>query len=249
MRFFTFVFFVLFSVSSFSQILNVERLRKATDTTGWSGSVAFDFTLARSVNDFFIVANNIHVQYKLTKHLFLLKNQLRFVKIEGENFSNNGITHLRYNYKWKPKITWEAFVQGQYNKVSKIDLRLLAGTGPRFKLSKLENYKFYLGTLIMYEHEELSDGSTTSRDFRGSAYFSFSMYPNDIFSFVSTTYYQPLLNDLGDYRIASESSVAIKAFKNFAVKMTYLFTYDETPAEGIQNSQYRFATGILYSFK
>ena len=248
MRFFTLVFFILFSISSFSQILNVERLRKVTDTTGWSGAIAVDFTLARAVNDFFIVANDIHLQYKLEKHLFLLKNQLRFVKIEGENFSNNGITHFRYNYKWKPRITAEAFLQGQYNKVSKIDLRLLAGLGPRFKLSNLENYKFYLGTLVMYEHEELSDGSTTSRDFRGSAYFSFTMYPNDIFSFVSTTYYQPLLSDLGDYRIASESSIAVKAFKNFAFKLTYLFTYDETPAEGIQNSQYRFATGIIYSF-
>jgi len=248
MRYFTFVFFILFSISSFSQILNVESLRKVTDTTGWSGSAAIDFTLQRSVNDFFIVANDIHVQYKLTKHLFLLKNQLRFVKIEGENFSNNGITHVRYNYKWKPKITWEAFVQGQYNKVSKIDLRLLIGTGPRFKLSKSENYKFYLGTLIMYEHEELADGSSTSRDFRGSTYFSFSMYPNNIFSFISTTYYQPLFSDIGDYRIASESSMGVKAFKNFILKVTYLFTYDSDPAEDIQNSQYRFATGILYTF-
>ncbi|MCF6306506.1 MAG: DUF481 domain-containing protein [Flavobacteriaceae bacterium] len=248
MRYFTFVFFILFTISSYSQILNVERLRKVTDTIGWSAAIALDFTLARDVNDFFIVSNDIHLQYKLEKHLFLLKNQFRFTKIEGEDFSNNGITHLRYNYKWKPRITWEAFAQGQYNKVSKINNRFLFGTGPRFKLLKLENYKFYLGTLIMYEHEELSDGSSTSRDFRGSAYFSFTMYPNAIFSFVSTTYYQPLLNDVGDYRIASESSVAIKAFKNFAVKMTYLFTYDETPAEGIQNSQYRFATGIVYSF-
>lgn len=249
MRYLSFVFFFLFSISSFSQILNVESLRKVTDTTGWSGSAAIDFTLQRSVNDFFIVANDFHIQYKLTKHLFLLKNQLRFVKIEGENFSNNGITHVRYNYKWKPKITWEAFVQGQYNKVSKIDLRLLVGTGPRFKLSKLENYKFYLGTLIMYEHEELADGSNTSRDFRGSTYFSFSMYPNTIFSFISTTYYQPLFSDIGDYRIASESAIGVKAFKNFTLKITYLFTYDSKPAIDIQNSQYRFATGILYSFK
>ncbi len=248
MKLSTLVFFLFFSISSYSQILNVESLRKVTDTVGWSGSVALDFTFARSVNDFFIVANDIHIQYKLTKHLFLLKNQLRFVKIEGENFSNNGITHLRYNYKWKPKIALEAFVQGQYNKVSKIDLRLLAGLGPRFKLSKLENYKFYLGTLVMYEHEKLTDGSVTSRDFRGSSYFSFSMYPNDIFSFISTTYYQPLLSKFNDYRIASESSVGIKAFKNFIFKITYLFTYDSEPALDIQNSQYRFATGILYSF-
>lgn len=248
MRFSTLVLIIFISTSSYSQILNVESLRRVTDTTGWSGSVAFDFTLARSVNDFFIIANDIHVQYKLTKHLFLFKNQLRFVKIEGENFSNNGITHLRYNYKWKPKIALEAFVQGQYNKVSKINLRLLAGLGPRFKLSKAENYKLYIGTLVMYEHEELSDGSSASQDFRSSTYLSFSMYPNTVFSFISTTYYQPMFSDVSDYRIASESSVGVKAFENFTIKMTYLFTYDSDPAEDIQNSQYRFATGVLYTF-
>ncbi len=248
MRFFTLVFFILISISSYSQILNVESLRKVSDTTSWYGSAAIDFTLTRDVNDFFIIANDIHVQYKLTKHLFLLKNQLRFVKIEGDDFSNNGITHLRYNYKWKPRITWEAFIQGQYNKVSKIDLRLLVGSGPRFKLSKSENYNLYLGTLAMYEHEELADGSATSRNFRGSTYISFSFYPNDIFSLVSTTYYQPLFSDISDYRISSESSMGIKAFKHFVFKITYLFTYDVTPALDIQNSQYRLATGILYSF-
>lgn len=248
MRFFVLLIFILFSISSYSQILNVESLRKVTDTVGWSGSVALDFNLTRSVNDFFIISNDIHVQYKLTKHLFLFKNQLRFVKIEGDDFSNNGITHFRYNYKWKPRIVLEALVQGQYNKISKIDSRYLVGLGPRFKLSNLKNYKFYLGTLVMYEHEKLTDGNDPTEDLRGSTYFSCSLYPNDVFSFISTTYYQPLLSKFSDYRIASESSLGIKAFKNFIFKVTYLFTYDTEPAEGIQNSQYQFTTGILYSF-
>ena len=183
-----------------------------TDTVGWSGSIALDFNLTRNVNDFFIISNDIHVQYKLTNHLFLFKNHLRFVKIEGDDFSNNGITHFRYNYKWKPRIVAEAFVQGQYNKISKIDARYLVGLGPRFKLSNLENYKFYLGTLVMYEHELLTDGSDLAEDFRGSIYFSCSLYPNDVISFISTTYYQPLLSKFSDYRIANESSLGIKAF-------------------------------------
>lgn len=155
---------------------------------------------------------------------------------------------MRYNYKWKPKIALEAFVQAQYNKVSKIDLRMLAGIGPRFKLSKHEKYKFYLGTIVMYDHEELSDGSNTTRDIRGSAYFSFSLYPNDNISLVSTTYYQPLFSQLSDYRIASESAFGIKIYKKLMFKLTYQFTYDSEPAIDIQNSQYRLATGILYSF-
>ena len=123
------------------------------------------------------------------------------------------------------------------------------GSGPRIKLTSSENYKFYLGTLIMYEQEEVSDGVTPlQRDFRGSTYLSFSLYPTDALSIVSTTYYQPKLNEFGDYRISSQSSLLVSVFKNFALKTSYTFTYDAFPAIGIPNSQYDFTTGITYSF-
>lgn len=240
---------LLISIPASSQILNAESLRKVTDTSGFTGSASLDFSMKRDVNEYYGLSTNIHVQYKMKRHLVLLKNDLEFQRIEGNKFSNSGISHLRYNYKLFPKIAWEAFVQAQYNKVSKINFRGLLGTGPRFKLSTNESYRFYLGTLIMFEQEELSDGvSGIQRDFRGSTYFSFSLYPTSNITIVSTTYYQPKLNDFGDYRIASQSSLLIDMFKNFAFKTTYSFTYDEYPALGIPSSQYNFTTGIVYSF-
>ena len=123
------------------------------------------------------------------------------------------------------------------------------GAGPRFKLTMSEKYKLYLGTLIMYEHEELSDNITQiQRNFRGSAYFSFSLYPSDNVSLVSTTYYQPLLNQISDYRISSQSSLVVGLVKNFALNTSYTFMYDISPAIGIPTSQYDFSTGITYSF-
>ncbi len=246
----SFVFFTLLFISMLAsaQILNVESLRKVTDTSGWSGSATLDVTFARNQNDFFIVSNDIHVQYKTKKSLVLFKNQLNFIKIGNDDFSNSGIQHFRYNYKIKPRFVWEAFFQSQYNKIAEIDFRGLAGTGFRFKLSTSEKYKFYLGSLIMYEHEELLDGTAINRDVRSSSYFSFSIYPNDHISIVSTTYYQPLLKQFGDYRIAMESSLIFKIHKNFLFKVTHTFAYDTYPALGIQNSHYRLKTGLAYSF-
>lgn len=162
---------------------------------------------------------------------------------------NSGISHLRYNYRFHPRIAWEVFVQGQYNKVSLVDFRGLIGTGPRYKLTNSENYKFYLGTLVMYEHEELVDGFTPiQRDFRGSIYLSFSLYPTENISLTSTTYYQPRLSQFSDYRISSQSSLAITIYKSLDFLTNYTFTYDAFPAVGIPNSQYDFTTGIAYSF-
>jgi putative salt-induced outer membrane protein YdiY len=236
-------------LSASAQVLNAESLRKVTDTSGFSGSAKVRFAVKRNTKDFFTLASDLHIQYKMNKNLLLFKNNIEFQKIEGDKFENSGISHLRYNYRFHNRIAWEVFVQGQYNKISLIDFRGLAGTGPRFKLSTAENYKFYLGTLVMYEHEELADGVTPiQRDFRGSTYFSFSLYPLETISFSSTTYYQPKFSQFNDYRISSQSSLLIDIFKNFAFSIDYIFSYDTFPAVGIPNSQYDFTTGLAYSF-
>jgi hypothetical protein len=101
----------------------------------------------------------------------------------------------------------------------------------------------------MYEYEELDDGVTPiQRDFRGSTYFSFTLYPLETLSFSSTTYYQPQFSQLNDYRISSQSALLISVFKKIAFLVNYTFTFDTFPAVGIPNSQYELTTGLAYSF-
>ncbi len=238
-----------FSFSAHAQILNAESLRKVTDTSGWSGSASLNFSLKRDVNDYYGLSSTLHVQYKMNRHLVLLKNDIELQNIDDNEFENAGIAHLRYNYRFHPRITWEVFAQAQYNKVSKIEFRGLLGTGPRIKLTSSEKYKLYFGTHLMYEYEELSDDITpVHRDFRSTSYLSFSFYPTQTLSLISTTYYQPKINDVSDYRFSNQSSLLIDLIKNLAFKTTYTFLYDETPAEGIPNSQYNLQSGFVYSF-
>ncbi len=249
MRYLLFIITLSVSLSTQAQILNAESLRKVTDTSGFSGAASLDFSLKREVYDYLSISSTVHVQYTMKKHLLLLKNDIELKNIENNKFENAGITHLRYNYRFHPRIAWELFGQAQYNKVSKIEFRGLVGTGPRFKLTTSENYKFYLGSHIMYEYEELSDDVTPiERDFRSSSYFTFSLYPTKTLTIASTTYFQPKLKDFSDYRFTSQTTILIDLFKNFAFNTTYTFSYDETPAVGIPNSQYNFESGFVYSF-
>lgn len=249
MKYIIALFIFSFSFIAKSQILNAESLRKVTDTSGFSGAASLDFSLKRDAYDYLGFSSTIHIQYKMNKHLVLLKNDIELQSIEGNKFENAGITHLRYNYRFHSRIAWEVFAQTQYNKVSKIEFRGLLGTGPRFKLTTSEKYKFYFGTHIMYENEELSDGVTPlQRDFRSSSYLSFSLYPSKTFTFVSTSYFQPRLTDFGDYRFTTQASLVVDLFNNFAFNTTYTFSYDETPAVGIPNSQYNLESGFVYSF-
>lgn len=234
----------------YAQIINVESLRKVTDTSGWSGNASLDFSLTKNAQTLIRFGNNIHVQYKMNKHLVLFINNLSFERSAGEDFVNQGSQHLRYNYKLSDYMVWEAFIQSQHNSIAKINFRGLAGTGPRLKILGKDKYRLYLGTLVMYEHEELNEKPLViNRDFRSSIYTSFSLYLTDDITFVSTSYYQPLLTDFSDYRFATENSLVIGIVNRLSLKTTYTLTYDEVPASEVPHTFYKLSTGLLYAFE
>tara|TARA_R110002051_G_scaffold45354_4_gene91388 strand:- start:5947 stop:6675 length:729 start_codon:yes stop_codon:yes gene_type:complete len=232
-----------------AQIVNVESLRRATDSSKWSGSASLDLGLIKNTNSIFRITNRARLQYNTENNLFLFINDINLQKIENSSFVNRGIQHFRYNRKLNEKIKLESFIQSQYDEVSDIKFRGLLGVGPRFKLSKNKKYRYYLGTLLMYEHEEASSNSINIlRDFRGSTYFSCSLYPLDHLSIVSTTYYQPVLKQFSDFRISNETSIAFKILENLLFKTSFIYNFDTDPIIGIPNTQYELTNGIVYSF-
>lgn len=244
----TLTFFI--SVLAHGQIVNVESLRKVTDTSKWSGNVSLDMSLIKNRNDIFKITNRAHLQYRNKKNLYLIVTNLNFQQLDSSKFVNSGTIHLRYNYKFRPKAAWEVFFQSQYDAVSNIELRNLMGTGPRFKLGTSEKYKFYMGTLVMYEYEKSTEtfGTNINRDVRGSAYLSFSLYPSSQFSVVSTTYYQPKLSAFGDYRISNDTSLAFEIYKGLGFKSTFNLLFDAFPPTGVPKTQYTWTNGIVYTF-
>ena len=246
------VILLYFSMTcSFAQVINVETLRKSSDSAKWTGSVSLDVSLIKNKNDIFRIANKAHIQYDDKTNLWLFVNDLNFQKVEGFSLVNRGTQHLRYNRRITPRVKWEAFAQAQYDAISLIDFRGLIGTGPRFKLSNNENYRFYLGTLVMYEYER-ADNTIEDRvqnDIRGSSYLSFSLYPTSKLSIISTSYYQPRLDSLKDYRFSSNTSILIEIFKNLAFKTNFNFFHDAVPvSSSIPKTQYELTNGLLYSF-
>ncbi len=244
------ILFFYFSIHSLAQVINVETLRKVTDSAKWTGSVSLDVSLIKNKNDILRIANKAHIQYNNKKELWLFVNDLNFQKLDGNSFVNRGTQHLRYNHRVTSGIKMEAFLQAQYDAVSEIDLRALAGLGPRFKLYANDDYRFYLGTLVMYEYEKSSDivADRVQKDIRGSVYVSFSLYPTENISVISTSYYQPKLESFSDYRLSSHTSFLIKIFKSLAFKTTFSYNFDAFPIFSIPRTQYELTNGLLYTF-
>lgn len=247
--FYTLLFLISFSYAD-AQVINVETLRKKTDSAKWTGSVSLDASLIKNKNDIFKIATKADLQYNNKKELWLFVNDLKFEKAAGESFVNKGTQHLRYNYTIGHKVKMEAFAQAQYDAVSEIDFRGLIGAGPRFKLSNNNDYRFYLGTLLMFEYEKTSivAANRIHRDVRASTYLSFSLYPTETLGIISTSYYQPRLDKLNDYRLSSTTSILLKIWENLAFKTAFTFNFDTDPVETIPNEQYELTNGLVFTF-
>ena len=127
--------------------------------------------------------------------------------------------------------------------------KALVGTGPRITLFKEKKFDVYLGTLFMYEYEITEEDVTIyNNDIRFSGYLSARYFPSENFTLASTTFYQPLANQLNDYRIYSHNSIMFKVWKELALGITIVATYDTFPAKGIPEFQYQLLNGISYTF-
>lgn len=233
MKRYAYTLFLLIGISSANaQIVNIERARFTTDTTGWAGDYQMGFNFGKQKDNYFAFNNTAQVQYKTARHLYLVLGNVDLLKTKNDRIVNSGFFHFRYNYKIKPWLRWEAFSQVQYNKLTGIRMRYLTGTGPRFKATDVERFKLYIGTLYMMEYEINNDKTEKLLQGRFSGYVSFSLRPSKQVEIVSTTYYQPRIELSKDYRISTENALNFKFNKLLSFGVKFRLNYDSRPPEG-----------------
>ena len=275
------IFLILLSTSFMQSqtILNAESLRvvmlKGKDSS-WSGKANLNFGFVKNVTNNYNVSTKIAFGYNGGENLWMIISNLNFNKSGNNEFQNSGVQHFRYNRQFNETITFEAFLQGQYDAISAIDFRGLVGVGPRLDLTKkwvneggeIEKSKsrIFIGTLLMYEYEKSTEiGLDVKRkDFRGSNYLSFTLFPSDRMVITSTTYYQPRLDLLKDYRISSDFNLNIalgskeeaKEGKNkkesfldkLSFNLNFSYNYDAFPVVSIPKTQYSLTNGLSFKF-
>lgn len=239
---------IFISVNAYSQVVNIESRRMRSDTTGWQGEAEANFQLSKAVDEIYDLGAKIHFQYKGKSDLWLFLNELRLIKGAGTQFVNSGFVHVRYNRKiTKDLLRWEAFTQYQYNKALEVGQRVLAGTGPRFKLYDTDNFRAYIASLYMFEYQESVDKTIIERNHRTSSYLTFT-FDFDRVEFSNTVYFQPNMQDLKDYRILSQSDLMFKIFDNLKFKTGFNYRYDTRPFPGVPKTTYYLSNGLVFVF-
>lgn len=241
------ILFSFFFNTCLAQVINIESKRFIKDTNGFVGSAHLNFAINQNVQQVMSLGINIHAQYLHNKHRILAISDLLFIKAGDKNFVNAGYQHLRYNYKIANRLTIEAFVQAQYNLALLLNRRYLSGVGPRFKIIKRQNVKLYAGSLYMYEFQSQNNDSMQEYNHRVSSYFTLNVAFKSI-DFVTTTYFQPNINEFEDYRLANDSSFELQINKSLNFRAGINLLYDTRQPKGIPALSYIFKNGITFKF-
>lgn len=243
--------FILFALmvysNAYSQILNIELSRINQDTSGFAGNLNADIKIVQNKYKTTTFSSMLHLQRKWNKHLIMALSNISLTGSEGKDLENSGFQHLRYNYEITELLTWEGFTQVQYNKITGIDQRFLLGTGPRFEIIRKDKNQFGIATAYMYEFEEYADTTFIARDHRASSYIAWRNSSIKNLSFITTLYYQPLLNQIDDYRINWAGKLTYKLTNKIAFYTYWGITYDTHPPIGIEKTLYSIKNGIEIS--
>ena len=243
------VILTLSALSSYGQIVNIENKRLNDNKQGLSGNIDLNLNFTMNTKELFQIGDKIRIGYVKGKHHALVFTDHAFVKSKDDDFINRGYEHLRYNYRLKDssKVTFEVFQQGQFNKIQKINVRLLLGTGFRFNLIDQKNYQLSTGTGFMGEYEELIDNGI-STDILSTSYLSFDGQFNESVGMNTIIYLQPKLMNLGFYRFSNETYFRFRINKFLSLKLVYSVTHDNRDIEGIRKTNYTLRNTLSFKF-
>lgn len=241
----------IFSINLFPQI-NTERYRQDADS-GFSGAVEIEGLAQTGNTDFQLLSLGGRLNYnRIGSYSFFVFSGGYGWK-DGSQFSNELISHLRNVESLNDFLLIEAFMQFDYNKKRKLLSRELIGAGLRYKILTTDYFKFRLGTSYFFEIEEydLPDGSIHGKNVKAhrfSSYSTFEIRVKEDMKFSSVTYFQPDIQNFGDYRLISENILSFLINRYFDFNVKFNVRYDTLPPDGIKELDTITKLGITYKF-
>ncbi len=246
------VIILSFNNLDYAQV-NTERFREDADSVGFSGFVDLEGILATGNTDFQLISLGGRLNYNWGDDYTFLIADGGYGWEKGNSFVDQIFAHLRHVITTGDLLQIELFTQFDNNKKRLLLARELLGGGLRFRLLKTEHFKFRLGTAYMFETEkydlpEIAFHPKTTSLHRFSSYITLSFELSKALSFISTTYYQPSIADINDYKLFSENALLVDAGKVFDFFIKFNLRYDSRPPDTIKNIDTFSRIGFSFKF-
>jgi hypothetical protein len=228
-----------------AQIANIEKFRLDKDTAKiWMGNAGLGYSSKKQqniVNDF---SASLNLVYLSKKHSYMTINYMDLQQVDKYTFISEGYTHWRLNLWRKHFVSYEPFIQFQYDKGRGLESRNLYGLSFRFNLlhrnkeqKKLDltvstgvmyEEEYWKGDVLIYQMEE--DTSRAHTQFiKSTNNFYMRATLHEKITLFTSIYYQARFEKFNYPRIVSDIQFQFKVTKKFALSTGFVSTYDALP--------------------
>ena len=175
--------------------------------------------------------------------------EYKYGEANSEAFKNELFFHTRFTsmFLLERSLGLEFFVQTQKNEFFDIKLRQLLGFVIRKQLFHILVFDGYLGLGVMKEWEEL-EKNPDNDDYRLTNYLTFILEKEKKYKVLSTTYYQPLIKKIEDYRITSEFAIIFEFSKVIGLKNSIQLQYDSNPPKDIERYNLSLNVDLIFKY-
>ncbi|MDT8341689.1 MAG: DUF481 domain-containing protein [Longimicrobiales bacterium] len=222
-------------------IRSYESLDRSAGDGGYL-TVAFGFNGSVGNTDKAEFDLNGAVGFRGERHWVRLYPAYLVRRQEGTTSELERSLHLRHSYLIREGLATYAFVQVQSDRSLDLDRRLLVGGGLRPRLLPLEGGGVDLGVGAMWEEERIADGGR-ERSVRGANLLSAAGRAGTA-TLSLTAFFQPVLDDWSDHRVALAGSATLPLGRGWAVDTAVRWRRDTEPPVGVGRNDAGLSVGL-----
>ena len=186
-------------------------------------------------------------------------SQVNYLLLSGSYGESNGVKntekgflHARHMRGLTPFVTAEGYVQTEYDKFARLEFRGLLGGGVRLTLlPRAKKGEAYLGLGAYYSEERIdnsfADGGTEVL-WRANGYLVLKYQASENTTLVSTTYYQPALDETGDYRLMEQAAMKVKISDMMSLLISVDYRADSRPPLSVEKENIHYKTTLSLEF-
>jgi len=231
-----------------AQILNTLRGWSEPDP-GWSLEVDGKLSYSRGNTDNLQIAAGASVQFVTAANRFRFMISDKFQSKDGERSAQDFRIHLRHNYRLSETYSSILFVQNEYNPYKRLERRTLFGAGIRADLISSSSIQGALGTTVMLESIELTDGTDRGSydQTRASLFISLIAQSAEILQIDLSGFYQPLLKDFSDQHILMMLCVQTSISETWALTSSLEYSFSGNPPDDVEDTDVVITSGFKIS--
>lgn len=218
-------------------IVNVQSALATEPKQGFSGGItgAVDWRTGNRTRALFSLAPV--ARYRTGRHLLIGFASGDYLR---DTDDLKIFEHVRYRYEFTDRWIGEVFGQHEFNEKRLLLLRALVGFGPRYQLVDRKSVQVGVGVAYMAEYEVLKEEEEFGPvpefesplfNHRLSSYVTGSYEVDDRVQLAQTLYAQPLITNVADIRLLSESALTFRLTKRLSFRTSLVLSYDNRPPE------------------